>query len=214
MNVAGPNVYTLNSTWSTVYAARAVSGHDSSDILHNPIDDDAQSFSLNELSGVKDYLERIVAPGGVRRPAPFDRKYLSFEDYVLDNGKQFIYRPFPKKYRGCRRVAQECFCNAVFLALDHHELKYAEGYAMQEGLMPALHAWCVDAAGFVCDPTWRVSADYYGVIFDLEYVLHVIQLKGECGVIDNWSDGFPLLHDIGPMTMMHASAIDYKENSL
>mgnify|MGYP003588274102 CR=1 FL=1 len=163
-----------------------------------------QPFSINDLSGVKDYLERVVAPGGVRRTAPIDRKYLSFEDYVFDNGQQFIFHPLPTGYRHCRRVSQQCYCNAYLLAQDHPELKYAEGYAMQKGLMPVLHAWCVDDVGLVFDPTWRVPADYYGVIFDLAYVLHVFLKKKEFGVIDNWAEGFPLLHGDHPVDALNS----------
>jgi len=61
----------------------------------------------------------------------------------------------------------ECFSNALHLA--HEEgLTYVEGYATT--VIPMHHAWCVDSAGNVIDPTWRaLGSSYFGIPFDIVY---------------------------------------------
>src|SRR5215472_16998195 len=50
-------------------------------------------------------------------------------------------------------------------------LRYVEGFAIAG--IPIEHAWCVDEAGQVIDPTLRThftEADYFGMVLDLDFV--------------------------------------------
>lgn len=62
-----------------------------------------------------------------------------------------------------------CFQNALHLA-HASGYTYVEGYATN--YVPIHHAWCVDFAGNVIDPTWReLGCSYFGIPFDTEYVV-------------------------------------------
>lgn len=63
---------------------------------------------------------------------------------------------------------KRCFRNAYELA-RRRGLRYAEGFAA--GIIPVLHAWCLDDAGHIADPTWRErGAVYFGVEVPLDTV--------------------------------------------
>ena len=126
------------------------------------------------------------------------RKYSSMEEYVLENGRPFVYQPLPALYMPHKGRWGRCFANAFRLAMKRGELRYAEGYAKRSDSFGMLHAWCVDAQGRVVDPTWNFPADYYGVIYDLAYVGCVARKKGAFGVIDNWAEDYPLLRGEEP----------------
>jgi len=157
-----------------------------------------QPVVLSNPTRVYDYLRWAVE----QRSPVTGWKYSCFEAYVLSNGQHFAYQPFPAQYRGHRGRLKQCFANAYRLAREHPELSYAEGYASETGHIGFLHAWCVHAEGRVVDPTWDFRADYYGVIFDTNYVAYVNGLRGEHNsVIDNWTQQWPLLRGDPPATV-------------
>ena len=121
---------------------------------------------------------------------PADHKYCCAEDFVLQNGQLYVPKPF--LLDTTHRTPKECFCNATHLALETG-LTYVEGFAFR--IIPFLHAWCVDDDGNVYDPTLQDSdtVEYYGVKFDIDFVLETVEDKGTYGVIDNWERRFPLL---------------------
>ncbi|HPF99000.1 MAG TPA: hypothetical protein PLE77_02960 [Kiritimatiellia bacterium] len=124
--------------------------------------------------------------------------YLSFEEFVLRNGRHFDPVPFPARlgYRGYQALLKSCFRNAYLLARHHpNKLRYAEGFAIPGGRFdcPFMHAWCVDLQDRAIDPTWHDGVAYYGVIFDMGYAAEVVKVKREYGVLDNWKQRFPLL---------------------
>lgn len=85
---------------------------------------------------------------------------------------------------------KECFRNAYLLAVEHN-LIYYEGYAM--GVIPVLHAWCLDKDFHVIDTTWETGTEYFGVFFSIKYVSKVLLERKSYGVIDNWEMKWPLL---------------------
>ena len=92
----------------------------------------------------------------------------------------------------------QCFRNALKLVMRFpDELTYAEGFAASwfEGqIRPhfGLHAWAVTREGEAIDPTWSGKVEYFGVPFDLDYVLKTNARRKEFGVIDNPQEDFPL----------------------
>ncbi len=91
-----------------------------------------------------------------------DLKYIGFADLVLTLGREYTQapvQPFSLK-------PNQCFQNAASLALDHPNLTYCEGWAHL--YLPTEHAWLIDEAGYVLDPTppWvheGQACSYFGV---------------------------------------------------
>ena len=143
-------------------------------------------------ASVLDYLHFAVEER--RRSSVIDRPYANFEEFVLQNGRQFNVMPFPARYKRHTTYLKACFLNAYNLAAKYPELKYAEGYAKAETVCSGLHAWVVDKDGNAIDPTWQdAGVDYFGVIFNMNYVNRVLQQKKEYGVIDNWKNHWAIL---------------------
>lgn len=65
-----------------------------------------------------------------------------------------------------------CYENAANLVLRRPsgELHYCEGFAIPKTMFPMEHAWCIDNEGRVIDPTWDDATDYYGAIFQRQFV--------------------------------------------
>jgi hypothetical protein len=90
---------------------------------------------------------------------------------------------------------KECFANATrallsCIGVERNEVHYAEGYAIDRvGIpVPIQHAWLVDAARTVIDPTWTDSFDhlYFGISFSTSFVLEMLKRSnGVCGVFVN-----------------------------
>ena len=119
--------------------------------------------------------------------------YSTIEDFVLANGQSFVTKTHEDL---AMRELKLCFMNAMNLAIESAgELCYVEGYALKPGLIPIHHAWCVDENDCVYDNTWRdiEGSAYYGVKFNIEYVLMSTLTSGYYGVIDRCEVGFPIL---------------------
>ena len=135
------------------------------------------------------YMKMVVK---ARKSQKTDLKYSCFEDFVLANGREFKIEPGPVKFR--MGEARQCFMNSFHLSQIPREpsLIYCEGFAM--GVIPLLHAWCVDSNGNVYDPTWNpIGTAYFGVPFDEKFVMKTALARRKFGLIDDWQDGFPLL---------------------
>lgn len=117
----------------------------------------------------------------------------NFYEYVLEKGQVWEPAIRPKNVR--QGTPKHCFHNAQRLA-RRFGYKYVEGYALscEQLPIPIHHAWCV-RAGKVVDPTWDpVGVAYFGVQFELEFVLE--QIRGNedsISVIDNYEKRWPLL---------------------
>jgi len=122
-----------------------------------------------------------------------DAPYVCMEQYVLDNGGYMPWREQPADLPPGE--PKDCFANAADLALVDSDLTYCEGYAYAKGLIPVLHAWCVDVEGFVIDntPVWSNGGSYFGVMFHTDDLLDKIMRTKYYGMIDNWQEHWPLL---------------------
>lgn len=120
--------------------------------------------------------------------------FRNMPDFVLRRGAVFNPAPLPEDVLW--RPATFCYANASNLArTSNGRFSYAEGYALKGG-RPVLHAWCVDAAGNVVDPTWSdprtggIGQAYLGVVFPL-------WLPDGCRrhipVLDDWQHRWPVL---------------------
>lgn len=100
--------------------------------------------------------------------------------FILDSGERMAWKSH--ELTGTKEIGM-CYRNALNMAIDHG-LIYVEGYALPLGLMSVEHAWCLDPSdGKVIDPTWGISADYYGVKFDTRAICAQVVEQGYYGVL-------------------------------
>ncbi len=127
------------------------------------------------------------------RVIPKHEELYSQYEFVLKYG--CLYEPAIKPKNVRLGVPKHCFHNAQKLA-RRFGYKYVEGYAIscEQLPIPIHHAWCV-RAGKVIDPTWEtVGVAYFGVAFDLSFVLDQIRgNKFSISVIDNYEKRWPIL---------------------
>lgn len=100
-----------------------------------------------------------------------DLRYKGMADAILKHGLyQETIPPVPDWLHTGERGF--CYQNATRSATNHVNLRYVEGYAMFHGI-PLAHAWVYDVvAGKYYDPTWKdEGTEYYGVVFDTEFIL-------------------------------------------
>lgn len=124
----------------------------------------------------------------------YNPTYCCIEEFVMENGREFEAPGRWPDEPAQRGPMGQCFMNATSLAL-HSDLAYVEGYAVKADLpFPLLHAWCVDEAGSVIDPTWGDGGlCYYGVCFSDNYLKRIINERGYYGLLDVYEIGFPLI---------------------
>jgi len=129
-------------------------------------------------------------------PNPYP--YTSEADFILRHGREW---PLPRRRRRIQTgPLKDCFRNAARLALRFPKrFTYVEGYAFFGPLnTPMEHAWCIDRAGFVADPTWVNGHDYFGVPFRHDYLRAIVLAKNGYGLIDNEEMELPLLTRVHP----------------
>jgi hypothetical protein len=120
-----------------------------------------------------------------------DLRYKSAYRLVLEYGKPFNNRIVPSPFRGQRQVCYKNCFDALWKRGDYH---YCEGYAIDDELDLAIaHAWLINDAREVVDPTWAddaCGATYFGVVFDSEYVFEVGKITKNYGILEtnypNW----------------------------
>ena len=123
-------------------------------------------------------------------------RYPTIEAFLLQYGR--LWKPMPLgRHRFVRMPIQQCFANALKLALRRPDLTYVEGWAGR--LIPIHHAWCVDEVGAVVDPTWRPlpplpdPEEYFGVPFLARWVQRVVRQSRLSGVLYNYRSNFSCL---------------------
>lgn len=143
---------------------------------------------------VEQYLNMMVEMRKKLNNPP-DLKYCCFEEFVLEHGKRYEVMNKPKWVK--KGIIKECFKNSFDAVLiNPTELTYCEGYAT--GVIPVHHAWLV-YKDKVIDPTWHgrniinKNTEYFGVEFNWNYVRKVALETGYYGVLDNFTQNFPLL---------------------
>lgn len=88
------------------------------------------------------------------------------DTYLLEKGRLYPWHPLPAKIR--QMEAKACWGNAYRLARDTG-WDYVCGYACADADLPIpiMHAWVVDADGYVVDPTWAGMQS--GQLADMDY---------------------------------------------
>jgi hypothetical protein len=118
----------------------------------------------------------------------------SAEELFLLHGKVFVWRPVSTS---CRKgTLKHCYDNAYELA-NRQGLVYCEGVALRGFPIPFPHAWCLDADGFVVDPTWpdpqpNEERIYFGVAFLTSFVTKLRNKSGQACISDDGSGRCPV----------------------
>jgi hypothetical protein len=115
--------------------------------------------------------------------------------FILKHGRDFTFvRRLPRSVK--RGEIKRCFKHALdIVCANPNRFFYCEGYATamtNRGvpIYPCEHAWICDRQGRAFDPTWWNGRDYFGVVFDLDFVVSVVMRSACEGVLWNPEDEF------------------------
>jgi hypothetical protein len=119
--------------------------------------------------------------------------------FVNDYG--WFYRPTPLPAGLELANENECYNNALNLALDNPSLTYVEGFAAGPGGLRIHHAWVTDGNGRAIDNTWRVPGIVYaGVPFKCGFVsLTGLRNRGVGSLLDEYTNDWPLLRELSDL---------------
>lgn len=135
-----------------------------------------------EVNTVKEFLEQCAEVWKDINTTPA---------FVLENGYQFPTMAPEQPKAG---MLKACYMNAARLAMRRKDLIYVEGYAA--GIIPVMHAWCIDQEGRVLETTWppalQRSHDYYGIPFCTAYLRKRLQVQEHYGLLDQPDHNWPV----------------------
>lgn len=99
--------------------------------------------------------------------------FSTVRDLVVRHGHAYTSQPLPKGTG--RAKPQACYANALHAALSGRRV-YVEEFAIPpKGDLAVLRAWVTDSKNpmIAYDPTWKTDRDYFGIPFQLDYVLRM-----------------------------------------
>jgi hypothetical protein len=116
--------------------------------------------------------------------------------FIHDYG--WFYEPAPLPKAVGAGDADECYNNALVLALNDPSLIYVEGFAAGPGGLRIHHAWATDGNGRAIDNTWKIpGVVYVGVPFKCGFVsLMGLKNKGVGSLMVDYANDFPLLREL------------------
>jgi len=154
---------------------------------------------------LEDHL-RQMAEFKVAQGLTYDLKHNSLEEFVLAHGRAYDAPTHEEPLA----TQKECFRNAFMFVLGHRDAVYVEGYAA--GIIPTMHAWAWHPDLGTVDNTWGTAtqgrafegepAQYYGVAFSRQYLMHAVHEAGYYGLIDAWYAQHPVLR-LEPEEFLH-----------
>jgi len=135
---------------------------------------------------LKKYLKQYVSLiKGVNKFS--SREFCSVEEFVLEKGQLF------KTTKCIEGEPKQCFCNSYSYAIKSNDYSYVEGYMLYNSIL-IQHAWIIDKNNNSIEVTLEEPAEeYFGVKFNLEYLVYIALLRKHYGVLDCPDIKFPLL---------------------
>lgn len=118
--------------------------------------------------------------------------FVSLGQLVLTYGIEFQYVPLPKGIRPGNY--RQCFLNATILSAKPG-MVYVEGFCA--GVIPMMHAFCVDEQDRVIDNTWcpphcEPGHSYFGIPFRSDFMALMQLRTGYHGMLDQWEANWPI----------------------
>ena len=136
---------------------------------------------------------RTINAGQVHNGMVVGPAFATVRDLVLQHGRAYTSKSLP--HGAWSRGLQACYANALHAAITGRWV-YVEGFAIPDrGDLAVLHAWVTNPKNPMVahDPTWGKGREYFGIPFQLDYVLRMHEKAGQPGVLDAWELGWPLL---------------------
>lgn len=133
-------------------------------------------------------------------------RYKSVPRLILETGKPFLKRVEPTPFKG---KPKQCFQNCMTALLKYPELTYCEGYVIDDKLsITILHAWLINDAFEVIDPTWddkdSTGCTYFGVALSDEFVINFAIKTKHYGILDSdYLNNHQLLQEGFPEGALH-----------
>jgi hypothetical protein len=163
---------------------------------------------MGNLESLRRQLEQIR---DIRRSCVTERpKYCGAEDFILQHGKVYTYKPLT--HSNLPGIPTQCFQNCYSAATRKNSpWIYVEGFALipSVAIFPFEHAWLTrkDTPDAAYDPTWdHANKDvvYLGVPFLTEYIVKICKInravrRGYFGVLHADRAGYPLLTGADPL---------------
>ncbi len=134
-------------------------------------------------------------------------RYKSVQRLILETGNLFIKKLEPSPFRG---KPKQCFQNCFEALLRHSGFIYCEGYTIDDKLpIPILHAWLVNDASEVVDPTWNdkdsTGLTYFGVALNDEFVIDFSIRTKHYGILESdYLSNYQLLREGFPKGALHS----------
>lgn len=151
---------------------------------------------MSDYQGVVGFIEATLTLSRMSRARGHRMVGGGLEAFLYQHGRRWPYQPLPAAVKPGSRG--ECYRNAAMLVLRDCEFIYCEGLALG-AVLPVQHAWCLDDAGRVIDPTWHglkhdvEQLEYVGIAFQTEYLRDVLlDSKRWTGLIDGRLLGLPV----------------------
>jgi hypothetical protein len=143
---------------------------------------EATTDSERDLLG---YCEIMIA---LRQPkgelARMGEAYACIEDFLAREGSFWTPQPLPERFP--QMPPKYCYATSQHFA-SLFGLRYVEGIAA--GIIPVMHAWCLDDSDRVVDATWEdTGVAYLGVVVPEDR----IPSKG-ASLLDDWQNHWPVL---------------------
>jgi len=114
-------------------------------------------------------------------------RYKSVYRLIQETGRTFSKRVEPAPFKG---KPKSCFQNCFEALWKYPQLSYCEGFAIDDNIPIAVsHAWLVNDASEVIDPTWVgknfISCAYFGVVFNRKFVIDFATKTRVYGILDS-----------------------------
>jgi hypothetical protein len=141
-----------------------------------------------------------------------DFQYKSTQSLVLAYGQPFL-KTIKPPFKG---KSKACFENCFKALLRYSNFHYCEGFAIDDELPIAVsHAWLINDALEVIDPTWLDKQckgnTYFGVALTREFVFETAQKTKHYGILDNdYMNGHRLMREGFPSNALQQDILSQK----
>jgi len=128
------------------------------------------------IAGIVNFLRTYHDPIDERRD-----KSEAIHSLMLKHGRAWYIGE--RTFAGRRAGRKHCYRNAYALADRDPRMTYVEDWCHTGKFSFCEHAWCIDPAGQVIDPTLHEAAGYFGIPLRMKFVRSTISKTNVYGVL-------------------------------